>query len=75
MFWLGHVTTIVFESLYWRSRCPKLDLYVDVSPVGVCSLLSRYSADGVFEHLDLIENLGPAMLLNNRLTFLGKPSI
>ncbi|XP_041364866.1 nuclear pore complex protein Nup85-like [Gigantopelta aegis] len=34
--------------------------------------LLEYSEKGEFSHLDLIDNLGPAMLLSNRLTFLGK---
>ncbi|XP_077979606.1 nuclear pore complex protein Nup85-like [Glandiceps talaboti] len=34
--------------------------------------LSEYSAKGGFTNLDLIDNLGPAMLLSDRLTFLGK---
>ncbi|XP_070580141.1 nuclear pore complex protein Nup85-like [Ptychodera flava] len=34
--------------------------------------LSEYSSKGGFSNLDLIDNLGPAMLLSDRLTFLGK---
>ncbi|XP_033630190.1 nuclear pore complex protein Nup85-like [Asterias rubens] len=34
--------------------------------------LSEYSAGGGFSNLDLIDNLGAAMLLSDRLTFLGK---
>ncbi|XP_006812065.1 nuclear pore complex protein Nup85-like [Saccoglossus kowalevskii] len=34
--------------------------------------LSEYSSRGGFSNLDLIDNLGPAMLLSDRLTFLGK---
>lgn len=34
--------------------------------------LLEYSESGSFTNLDLIDNLGPSMLLSNRLTFLGK---
>lgn len=34
--------------------------------------LQDYCARGMFSDLDLIDNLGPAMLLSDRLTFLGK---
>uniref|UniRef100_A0A8C5H767 Nuclear pore complex protein Nup85 n=1 Tax=Gouania willdenowi TaxID=441366 RepID=A0A8C5H767_GOUWI len=34
--------------------------------------LQDYSTRGTFSDLDLIDNLGPSMLLSNRLTFLGK---
>uniref|UniRef100_A0A672GZ40 Nuclear pore complex protein Nup85 n=1 Tax=Salarias fasciatus TaxID=181472 RepID=A0A672GZ40_SALFA len=34
--------------------------------------LEDYSARGAFSDLDLIDNLGPSMLLSDRLTFLGK---
>ncbi|XP_034047191.1 nuclear pore complex protein Nup85 [Thalassophryne amazonica] len=34
--------------------------------------LQNYCARGSFSDLDLIDNLGPAMLLSDRLTFLGK---
>lgn len=34
--------------------------------------LFEYSENGSFSNLDLIDNLGPSMLLSNRLTFLGK---
>ena len=34
--------------------------------------LLEYSENGSFTNLDLIDNLGPSMLLSNRLTFLGK---
>nr|XP_057905843.1 nuclear pore complex protein Nup85 isoform X2 [Doryrhamphus excisus] len=34
--------------------------------------LQDYCAKGIFTDLDLIDNLGPAMLLSDRLTFLGK---
>lgn len=34
--------------------------------------LQDYSARGTFSDLDLIDNLGPSMLLSDRLTFLGK---
>ncbi|XP_077388319.1 nuclear pore complex protein Nup85 [Festucalex cinctus] len=34
--------------------------------------LKDYCARGTFSDLDLIDNLGPAMLLSDRLTFLGK---
>lgn len=34
--------------------------------------LSEYNEHGYFSNLDLIDNLGPNMLLSNRLTFLGK---
>ncbi|XP_056144602.1 nuclear pore complex protein Nup85 [Lampris incognitus] len=34
--------------------------------------LQNYCAKGTFSDLDLIDNLGPAMLLSDRLTFLGK---
>ncbi|XP_062872524.1 nuclear pore complex protein Nup85 [Trichomycterus rosablanca] len=34
--------------------------------------LQNYSMQGSFSDLDLIDNLGPAMLLSDRLTFLGK---
>uniref|UniRef100_UPI0037E81E1A nuclear pore complex protein Nup85 n=1 Tax=Semicossyphus pulcher TaxID=241346 RepID=UPI0037E81E1A len=34
--------------------------------------LQDYCAKGSFSDLDLIDNLGPAMLLSDRLTFLGK---
>ncbi|XP_038067379.1 nuclear pore complex protein Nup85-like [Patiria miniata] len=34
--------------------------------------LSEYSLGGGFSNLDLIDNLGAAMLLSDRLTFLGK---
>lgn len=41
----------------------------------VCMCLFRflqdYSVRGTFSDLDLIDNLGPAMLLSDRLTFLG----
>ena len=33
--------------------------------------LQDYCARGTFSDLDLIDNLGPAMLLSDRLTFLG----
>lgn len=34
--------------------------------------LTEYSQGGQFSNLDLLDNLGPAMLLSSRLTFLGK---
>lgn len=34
--------------------------------------LQDYCTEGTFSNLDLIDNLGPAMLLSDRLTFLGK---
>ncbi|XP_020491936.1 nuclear pore complex protein Nup85 [Labrus bergylta] len=34
--------------------------------------LQDYCAKGTFSDLDLIDNLGPSMLLSDRLTFLGK---
>ncbi|XP_041633595.1 nuclear pore complex protein Nup85 [Cheilinus undulatus] len=34
--------------------------------------LQDYCSKGTFSDLDLIDNLGPAMLLSDRLTFLGK---
>ena len=34
--------------------------------------LSEYCKSGGFSNLDLIDNLGSAMLLSDRLTFLGK---
>ncbi|XP_048762132.1 nuclear pore complex protein Nup85-like [Ostrea edulis] len=34
--------------------------------------LLEYSESGEFTNLDLIDHLGPSMLLSNRLTFLGK---
>ncbi|XP_061830280.1 nuclear pore complex protein Nup85 [Nerophis lumbriciformis] len=34
--------------------------------------LQDYCAKGTFSDLDLIDNLGPAMMLSDRLTFLGK---
>ncbi len=34
--------------------------------------LREYSVRGGFSNLDLIDNLGAAMLLSDRLTFLGK---
>ena len=34
--------------------------------------LKEYSLKGGFSNLDLIDNLGAAMLLSDRLTFLGK---
>ncbi|XP_013379129.1 nuclear pore complex protein Nup85-like [Lingula anatina] len=34
--------------------------------------LTRYRATGDFSNLDLLDNLGQAMLLSDRLTFLGK---
>ncbi|XP_062614852.1 nuclear pore complex protein Nup85-like [Saccostrea cucullata] len=34
--------------------------------------LLEYSENGEFTNLDLIDHLGPSMLLSNRLTFLGK---
>lgn len=42
--------------------------------VGACvcvRFLQDYCARGTFSDLDLIDNLGPAMLLSDRLTFLG----
>ena len=38
----------------------------------VCRFLANYRQDGDFSNLDLIDNLGSAMLLSDRLTFLGK---
>lgn len=34
--------------------------------------LSEYNEHGFFSNLDLIDNLGPSMLISSRLTFLGK---
>lgn len=34
--------------------------------------LTEYCKSGGFSNLDLIDNLGSAMLLSDRLTFLGK---
>ncbi|XP_060601817.1 nuclear pore complex protein Nup85-like [Ruditapes philippinarum] len=34
--------------------------------------LSEYNEQGYFSNLDLIDNLGPSMLISSRLTFLGK---
>lgn len=34
--------------------------------------LKDYCERGCFSDLDLIDNLGPAMLLSDRLTFLGE---
>eukprot|EP00117_Sycon_ciliatum_P044290 scpid43655/ scgid31977/ Nuclear pore complex protein Nup85; 85 kDa nucleoporin; FROUNT; Nucleoporin Nup75; Nucleoporin Nup85; Pericentrin-1 len=56
------------SALNWCLRCKESSFAAFLAD----RLLSRYSADGVFEHLDLIDNLGPAMLLNNRLTFLAQ---
>lgn len=40
--------------------------------VYVCvRFLQDYCIRGTFSDLDLIDNLGPAMLLSDRLTFLG----
>lgn len=40
--------------------------------VFVCvRFLQDYCTRGTFSDLDLIDNLGPAMLLSDRLTFLG----
>lgn len=39
--------------------------------VSVLRFLQDYCAKGTFSDLDLIDNLGPAMLLSDRLTFLG----
>ncbi|XP_053087343.1 nuclear pore complex protein Nup85-like [Pangasianodon hypophthalmus] len=38
----------------------------------LCRFLQDYCTRGSFSDLDLIDNLGPAMLLSDRLTFLGK---
>lgn len=37
----------------------------------VCRFLQDYCARGTFSDLDLIDNLGPSMLLSDRLMFLG----
>lgn len=39
---------------------------------GPCRFLRDYSERGCFSDLDLIDNLGPAMMLSDRLTFLGE---
>ena len=45
-------------------------------PCVCCSFLNEYTESGHFSSLDLIDNLGPAMLLCSKLAFLGKvPSI
>ncbi|XP_015767153.1 PREDICTED: nuclear pore complex protein Nup85-like [Acropora digitifera] len=41
----------------------------------VLRFLSEYCQSGGFSNLDLIDNLGSAMLLSDRLTFLGKEKI
>uniref|UniRef100_A0A3Q2VF39 Nuclear pore complex protein Nup85 n=1 Tax=Haplochromis burtoni TaxID=8153 RepID=A0A3Q2VF39_HAPBU len=56
--------------------CP-LNVCVMGSVVCLCvylcfRFLQDYCAKGTFSDLDLIDNLGPAMLLSDRLTFLGK---
>lgn len=35
-------------------------------------ILQRYATEGVFHSHDLLDNLGPCMLVSDRLTFLGK---
>lgn len=35
------------------------------------TLLKKYAKEGIFESLDLLENLGSCMLVSDRLTFLG----
>ncbi|XP_069124557.1 nuclear pore complex protein Nup85-like [Argopecten irradians] len=45
---------------------------VALSTVIAERFLFEYSEKGSFSNLDLIDNLGPSMLLSNRLTFLGK---
>ncbi|TRY95728.1 hypothetical protein DNTS_022128 [Danionella cerebrum] len=42
------------------------------SVLSVSRFLQDYSNKGSFTDLDLLDNLGPAMLLSDRLTFLGK---
>lgn len=39
---------------------------------GPCRFLRDYCERGCFSDLDLIDNLGPAMMLSDRLTFLGE---
>lgn len=41
-------------------------------PLVLCRFLLEYSENGEFTNLDLIDHLGPSMLLSNRLTFLGQ---
>lgn len=40
-----------------------------------CRFLRDYSERGCFSDLDLIDNLGPAMMLSDRLTFLGESGL
>ena len=35
-------------------------------------MLKEYAETGQFDHIDLIDYLGPSVLLSERLTFLGK---
>lgn len=64
-----HAPDLIHFSKY---NCLKV---CDVSPRHSSSFLrflSEYCQSGGFSNLDLIDNLGSAMLLSDRLTFLGK---
>ncbi|XP_053706847.1 nuclear pore complex protein Nup85 isoform X1 [Synchiropus splendidus] len=56
------------SALSWSIRAKDAALATVISE----RFLQDYSAKGSFTDLDLIDNLGPAMLLSDRLTFLGK---
>lgn len=47
------------------------DCFSDLQ-VWPCRFLRDYCERGCFSDLDLIDNLGPAMMLSDRLTFLGE---
>ena len=54
-----------------RCNCPCVDACF-LFPLQ--RFLAEYCSSGGFSNLDLIDNLGSAMLLSDRLTFLGKKS-
>uniref|UniRef100_A0A1B6DZI9 Nuclear pore complex protein Nup85 n=2 Tax=Clastoptera arizonana TaxID=38151 RepID=A0A1B6DZI9_9HEMI len=56
------------QALNWalQSQDPGFTTYI------ADEILKRYAKEGVFDALDLLDNLGSCMLISDRLTFLGK---
>lgn len=67
-------TSFGFFRAVWEVRRVKRwvwDCHFD-RHMGPYRFLRDYSERGCFSDLDLIDNLGPAMMLSDRLTFLGE---
>uniref|UniRef100_A0AAY5KIJ7 Nuclear pore complex protein Nup85 n=1 Tax=Esox lucius TaxID=8010 RepID=A0AAY5KIJ7_ESOLU len=71
--WASQSLSHTVNQMYRRSFSPPFSiLWVYFSLSASPRFLQDYCANGAFSDLDLIDNLGSAMLLSDRLTFLGK---